>query len=133
MTPVEILRGAKVELAARGLWKGAMFQGDSDKPGEGQERGHCHGPCDIYGACILAAKATTTRRQDEPADAVVDTFLQRSHALRVPVWAAVAPLIQRAASELKTVPSKFNDRPETAVDDVLALLDRAIALAEVKS
>lgn len=130
MTPVEILRGSKLELAARGLWKGAMFQGDSDRPAEGQHRGHAHGPCDVYGACMLAAKATTSRRPEEKNPGYVDTFLQRSHALRVPVWAAIGLVLTKAASEFDTTPSRFNDRPETTIEDVHALLDRAIAIAE---
>lgn len=103
MTPVEILRGAKVELARRGLHKGGYFA----VPVRGDEIPD--GPCCLRGACVAAA-------HDWNGDEG-EVFIA----------------LQNAAADMGFAsPVCFNDRPEATFDDVQAFLDRAIALAEGK-
>lgn len=103
MTTVEILRGAKVELAKRGLRKGSFFPRVWVVGGAPPD-----GPCCVRGACQAAAGNSDGDRGD------VLLFLQAA----VPIH--------------RLSPEDFNDRRTTTIDDVQALLDRAIALAEGK-
>lgn len=106
MTTVEILRGAKVELARRGLHKGGFFASDW---GEDDNSPPPDGPCCVRGACI----AVTGDINGDESNTL--TFLRE------------AARAMGAAG-----PESFNDRPATTIDDVQALLDRAITLAEGK-
>src|SRR5690242_2345153 len=96
MTAVEILRGAKVELAKRGLHKGDFFA----------DLETMDGPCCVRGACKIAAGSW-----------------DGDHGL-------VGRYLRAACPTGYVTAVGFNDDPETTIDDVQALLDRAIARAE---
>ena len=131
-TPVEILKGAKVVLAERGLYK---------RPPNEQTSGLCSGEhasltgnVDVYAACFVAAGCSVVRGAGEvPAGKVkVDPFRIRSRMAREPVWEVILPHLLKASPNGHT-PSSFNDHPSTTIEDVQALLDRAIVLAETEA
>lgn len=102
-----ILRGARTELKARGLHKGSYFRGAWGV-----------GPCDVYAACILAAHGDKGKEK----------------SLRDPVWVALAPLLIRALPPgVNTGVATWVDRPDTKLEEVLALLTRAIALVDLEA
>lgn len=86
-------------MARRGLHKGVFFA--DYRSGDDIP----DGPCCVRGACTAAAGNWDWDEGD------VLRFLQEA----VPIY--------------RMSPEDFNDRPETTIDDVQALLDRAIALA----
>lgn len=104
MTTVEILRGAKVELAKRGWQQGRYGSGD--------------GPVCLLGACAAAAGVLDRRVGDyRLADVEADTM------------PALMAALDRPNSRN---PLDWNDDNGRTIDDVQALLDRAITLAEGK-